>query len=330
MRHWFHRHRRLLQSAEVIHVSNTHTLEFLWRMAGRWLDRRRVFLTRHGMSFRFPVPERERQRARRSLKLASGFVHDGLFIEKWLNVHADLCPNQGLSPPADELQPVPEPSPNSAVFIGRLEPDSGLDLYLDAIGILQRSFNHPFQLEVYGDGSLMSSMRQRVERESIQVSFHGSKSDGQNYLTHGSFAFVSGRMTMQEAMARRRLVIAAYMHPLKRDYIVGEPFGGHVVAAGSGEEIARQVAYYLHHPEERANRISRAFEYARTLRWERTAHAYLEFWEQRLAQTRPQMGILQRLQLRVALELEAHRRSDYPLRTIPHFPGSSPQPAPTG
>ena len=93
---WMWRHLALFRAADVIHVSNTHMIEYFWRMMGPLIDQRKVFLTRHGMSYTHPLPEAERRRAHRSLGLAAGVVHDGEFIEKWLGVRADICPDQGI------------------------------------------------------------------------------------------------------------------------------------------------------------------------------------------------------------------------------------------
>jgi glycosyltransferase involved in cell wall biosynthesis len=251
-------------------------------MIGFLIDRRKAFLTRHGMSYKHPVPELEKRRATRSLRLASGIVHDGEFIQTWLGVKPDICPNQGLYPKADDLTQVPEPSPTSAAYIGRLEPDSGIGTYIDAVRILTREKNRTFELHVYGDGTLMTQLRDEVTRDGLAVQFHGRTPDAQKHITDSCFAFIDGRMAMQEAMARRRLVVAAYPDPLKRDYVTGEPFSPHLVAAPDGAQLADRVVHYIEHPAERAALVERAFQHARTLTWERTAQAYTALWEERL------------------------------------------------
>lgn len=281
-RYWFRRHRSLFDTVDVVHVSNTHMLENLWKMLGRRLDRRRTFLTRHGMSCVFPVPEAEKERARRSLDLVAGVVHDGEFIGKWLGVEPDICPNQGLSPEADELTPVPEPAPDSAVYIGRVEADSGIRIYMDAVRELTRRHRRVFRLDVYGDGSLMTGLREQVASEALPIQFHGRTANAQDRIVDGCFAFIDGRMAIQEAMARRRLVLAGYVDPLKRDYVCGEPFSPYLVAEGNGPALAERVIYYSDHPQERAALIDRAYQHARTLSWSRTAAAYLDLWHRRL------------------------------------------------
>jgi glycosyltransferase involved in cell wall biosynthesis len=309
-RWWLWRHIRLFRRADVVHVSNTHTLEYFWRMLGPLVDRRKVFLTRHGMSYVYPVPESERRRAVRSLRLAAGVVHDGAFIEEWLGVRPDLCPDQGLSPPADELELVPEPPPTSAIYIGRVEPDSGIRIYIDALRILTWRHGRTLMLHVYGDGSLAPELQREVERDSLPVHFHGRTENAQRHITDSCFAFIDGRMAMQEAMARRRLVFSSYVDPLKRDYVCGETFSPYLVAVANGEELAEKVAYYIDHPEARAAMVSRAYEHARTLTWQRTAEAYLGLWQERLVHPRPACSRWKMLKLVLALNRETRLPKD--------------------
>ena len=274
--------RRVFTGADVVHISNTHMFELYWRMIGKWLRLRNVFLTRHGMSCKCPVPQSEKRRAVRSQGRVAGVVHDGEFIEKWLGVRPDICPDQGLCPTANELDPVPEPPPTSAVYVGRLEPDTGITIYIDAVRLLTTRLGRPFKLDVYGDGSLRASLQAVVQREGLPVCFHGRTADAQDRITDSCFAFIDGRMAIQEAMARRRLVLAAYVNPLKRDYLCGESFSPHLIAVANADQLAGETAHFIDHPEQRAAIIERAFAHAQTLTWPRTAAAFLALWRDKL------------------------------------------------
>ena len=304
---WMLRNTGLFRGADVVHISNTHMLEYFWRMVGPLVDRRKVFLTRHGMSYLDPVPESEKRRARRSLTMAAGVVHDGAFIEKWLEVAPDLCPNQGLAPSADELDPVPEPPPTSAVYIGRIEKDSGIEIYIDAVRRLITEYSRSFKLDVYGDGTQYDDLREQVRAEGLPIHFHGRVGDAQRFITEACFAFIDGRMAMQEAMARRRMVFAAYTGGLKRDYVGTEPFSPHLVAIRDGAELAEQVDRFIADPSARAAIVDRAFAHARTLTWDRTADAYLSFWHERLASPRPASIRLAACRLALTLNWESRR-----------------------
>lgn len=282
LRSWVHLMglRRLFVEADVVHISDVQMVECYCRMLG-WTLRRPVFMTRHGLSYRCPVPASEKRRAARAARLVRGIIDDGHFIAKWLGVPSDVSLEQGLSPRADEIGPVAEPADDTAVFVGRLDWDSGINIYVDAVANLRREHSVRLSLDVYGGGELEASMRARVQRERLPVRFHGFVEGAQKHLANGCFAFVSGRMAIQEAMARRRLVLAAYVNPLKHDYVREEPFSPHVCLAGTSEELADHIVHFRRDPAARRRRVERAFNYARTLTWSRTARGYLDLWRRR-------------------------------------------------
>ncbi len=292
---WLWRRRALFMSADVIQVSNTHMLEYLWRMLGPCLDRRRIFLTRHGFGGIFPVPEQQKLRAQRSLHLAAGFVHDGEFIARWLGVSPDLVPTQGLSPQADDLPFVTEPPPTSAIYVGRLEPDTAIQLYVDGVRELVVTHHRAMTLHVYGEGSMLAGLRARAADEQLPILFHGTIPDAQHQIAKYCFAFVNGRMAIQEAMARRRAVIAAYGDPLRKDYVCGESFSPFLVAVGSGAELASQVIRLIDQPADRAKLTEGAFSYAQSLSWDVTAGAFERLWLVRGAQHRTPIKLLERV-----------------------------------
>jgi glycosyltransferase involved in cell wall biosynthesis len=307
LRAWWHllRLRGLFRWADVIHVSNTHVLEYFYRMVAWWLPHKRLFLTRHGMSYTFPVPEQEKARARRSRELVDGVIHDGCFIGRWLEVVPDAVPDQGLYPEAQDLPVAFEPPPKTATFVGRLDPDSGIEIYIDTIAVLRDRYNLPISLNVYGGGTLEADLRERVKRLELSVVFHGWQPDAQEHIADGCFAFVAGRMAMQEAMARRRLVVAAYVDPLKRDYVEGEPFSPYLVSGEDAETVAERVAHYATHEAERRALVERAYAHSRTLTWRRTAKEYERIWTQP-PRPRAPMAFMSRLRLAWQLRREAY------------------------
>lgn len=306
-RWWFVRHQHLFGDADVISVSNTHMLEYFTRMIGPVVSRRKLFLIRHGMACIYPVPESHLKRARRSSKGVAGVAHDGAFIEKWLGVSPDICPDQGLSPPADELELIQEPEPTSAVYVGRLEPDTGIGMYIDAVHQLVTKHNRPFHLDVYGDGSLRDSLSTHVEALDIPVTFHGRVPHAQERFSDACFAFVDGRMAIQEAMARRRLVCAGYTDPLKRDYVCGESYSPYLLAMDSAAGIAQVVEDMASHPLKRQMYIDRAYEYTRSLRWDNTANSFLRMWENKLAKAASWTGWLMKRGLKYGMAPDRSR-----------------------
>ena len=221
-----------------------------------------------------------------------------------------------------------EPPPDSATFVGRLVPDSGIETYIDAIALLESRYNSPIHLHVYGGGPLEASLRERVDREGLSVTFHGWRADAQQRITQTCFAFIAGRMAMQEAMARKRLVVAAYASPLKRDYVRGEPFSPYLVSGGDAESIAEQVAYYAAHADERRRLIAEGHAHARTLSWKRTAAAYLDLWSRPLSQAPAlcRLGLVKRIRLAWHHRGEA-RAAENRTRRLERLPATAAAPA---
>lgn len=306
LRCWFHlvRHRRLFKEADVVHISDVLMVEYFQAMIGWTMPRRSIFLTRHGLSYKCPVPVEEQRRAARAAAWVDGIMDDGEFIAKWLNVPSDTALEQGLCPLADAIDQVPEPPADSAVFVGRLEWDTGIQIYIDTIDVLRRKHGLHITLDVYGGGSMEEELRARVKRNDLPVTFHGFVEGAQRHLVDGCFAFVSGRLAIQEAMARHRLVVAAYVNDLKRDYVTGEPFSPYLLSAGSAEGVADHVAHYARDTRGRAHMVECAFEHARTLTWKRTAQGYLKMWCAKRESIVTSSGWLERAILAMRLRAE--------------------------
>jgi len=296
-----------------VHISDVAMLEYYYAMVGWLIGPRPIFLTRHGMSARYPAPASEWMRSLRAKTLADAIFDDGAFIHRRVGVTPDLTPNPGLRPEPNQIRQRPEPDgPSaeqpSAVFVGRLEPDTGIDIYLDALALLQQD-GIGVHLDVYGAGSLEAGLRSQSLRQHLPVVWHGRTEDAQRHLQDGCFAFVSGRMAIFEAMARRRLVIAAYVDPMKRDYILGEWFSRYIVSGHRAEQIAAKIVFYRTHQHERQARVERAYQAVQGMSWSRTAQQYLQVWREKIDNPNLATAKLNRYRmLRLAWQLRREAR----------------------
>lgn len=272
----------LFRQADVVHISDVEMFERYEVVLSRGVGARPIFLTRHGMGLRDPVSQEDRERHRRARKGVAGLLDDGTFIQRRYGQTPDCVPDPGLRPTADEMVQRPPPAQPSAAFIGRLEPDSGIDLYLDALACLRDCHGTDLPLTVYGDGSLKPRLIERAMRERLPVSWQPSAPDAQDRLFEGTLAFVSGRMAIFEAMARRRPVVAAYVDPLKRDYVCGEWFSRHILTGSSGADLANRVLPLMRDACLCEQAAREAFEPVRRLSWRTTARQYVAVWRQAL------------------------------------------------
>lgn len=280
--------RRIFRRADVVHVSDTEMLDYFWRMMGWQVIPNRLCMTVHGMSCVYPVPQDEITRARRARRLVDGMIHDGAFIGKWLGVAPDRIAAQGLQPVPAAIPEAPEPAADSAIYLGRLEPDTGVDLYLDALRVLRHEWKIDLPLHIYGDGSLRAQIAQQSQAQALRVIFHGCRPDAQEQISRHTLAFVSGRMAIHEALARRRAVIAAFTNPIRADYVRNEAFSPFIATGGSGAELAERARRLLANSAERRRVTERGWQHVRDHSWSQTARTYVDFWNScRPAQSRP-------------------------------------------
>jgi glycosyltransferase involved in cell wall biosynthesis len=193
-----------------------------------------------------------------------------------------------LRPAPKEIVQQAPPAAPSAIYVGRLERDTGVPLYLEAVRILRKRWNLSLPLHVYGDGALRAALADYATAHALSIAFHGAAADAQEQIGAHTLAFVSGRMTIHEALARRRPVIAAYVDPIRADYVRGESFSPFIATAGSGAEIAAHAARLIEDRSAWAEMTERGWQHVQALSWQRTAEAYVEFWSTRTrSATRP-------------------------------------------
>lgn len=275
------RHRRLLRQADVIHCHDAYP--FLCWYAPLRLPLRlpRAFVTFHGYEA-WPIP-REAIRWRRWVRRqCAGALCVGGFIHRWYGTPCEDVTYGGVDLP--ETAP-PDVTETRAVFVGRLERDTGVLDYLRLLATLRNAHGVEMPLDVCGDGSLMHEGRRCAEQEGLTVRWHGMVDDPSRVLLGARFALVGSYLGMWEAMACGALVIALYDNPLKRDYLEHFPpargadgFEPAVEVCGSPEAGAGQMAWLLAHPEVMQARLQAGRALAARQSWRRVADQYLALW----------------------------------------------------
>jgi glycosyltransferase involved in cell wall biosynthesis len=231
-----------------------------------------AFVTFHGYEG-FPIPLEARLLRRVVLWLTRGGVCAGAFIPKWYRFRCNHITHGGVDAP--EARPPPG---EGAVFVGRLESDTGFLDYLDLVRRLQEEHGLALPLGVCGDGSLREAGEAFAHDHGLPVQFHGRVPDVMPYLAGARFACVSGLLGMLEAMAAGAIVLALYDNPLKEDYLRLFPGIEHALVAGSPGDLAPQVAALAAAPEAQEQLASEAFAFARTQTWARVADLYVDLY----------------------------------------------------
>jgi len=266
--------RPLLAWADIAHAHDAYAL-LRWCLPLRWIaPRRPTFITFHGYEA-YPIPLQARMLRRVAERVTRGSICMGEFICKWYRTRCAAVSYGGVDLPAGAPDP---PADAGALFVGRLASDSGIVEVIETLCRLRQDHGFSLALTVCGGGPLRARLESEAQNAGLDLRFLGPVTDVIPHLLGARCAFVTGYLSILEAMAHRRLVFAIYDNPLKRDYLELFPGAGAMVIAGSPEELARQVAGHLRAPGRVSALLDQAQAFAREQTWRRVAEMYLRLW----------------------------------------------------
>ncbi len=231
-----------------------------------------TFVTFHGYEG-YPIPLEAKVLRRVVLWLTRGNICAGAFMSKWYRFKCDYVTHGGVEAPAE----CPAPG-EGAVFVGRLEADTGFLDYLEGLRILRDEHAISMRLDVCGDGSLRERGEEFAAEAGLDVTFHGRVSDVMSYVARARFAFVSGLLAMLEAMAVGTAVLAVYDNPLKEDYLRMFPGAEHAAVVGSARELATKLCELVQSAEQFERTVATAYEFASQQTWSKVADMYVALY----------------------------------------------------
>lgn len=258
------KNRSLIYNSDLIHCHDV----FIWYLPFRLIFYNKpVFTTFHGYES-YPIRKRAIIVRKISENLSWGNICIGDFIKKWYRTNPTYVSYGAVRIKGQESK---VKNQRSAIFIGRLDEQTGVLTYKDAVKIIKKNIAD-FKLTVIGDGKFKSKIKGRG------LSILGFKDDPILYLGSHRFAFVSRYLSILEAMAKKKLVFAVYDNPVKKDYLKMSPFAKFIVISNTSSNLAEKVLYFLDHPEEEKKLVNRAFTWVHNQTWEKMAVLYLKLW----------------------------------------------------
>ena len=272
---WIYKRRNLIKEADVI-VCHDFSTFIYWYLPFKFLYfSKPIFITFHGFEGIVPIPQKIVLIRKVTEFLTNGNICIGDYIPKWYGTKANFISYGG----ADEQINVNNTNSEGAVFIGRLENDTGIMVYINALKILKKKYGINLEVAICGNGSLQEMIKNTIKRNKLNVRLHGWIENPLNHLSEYKFAFVSGYLAILEAMVNKKLVFAVYENEIKKDYLTLMPNSkSMMIIAASSEELAKEIKYYLENPERAEEKIENAYYFAKEHTWGKVADTYLKLW----------------------------------------------------
>jgi glycosyltransferase involved in cell wall biosynthesis len=259
---WMLSHFNLLIKADIIHVHDV----FFWILPYRILiPFKKVYITFHGYEG-FPIKKGWILQRKIAEKLTNGNICVGDFMKKWYNTTPTSVIYGGVRL-NEKNEEVITPS---AVFFGRLDEQTGIRQYIEAYRKIKEKIPG-FVMTIVGEGELA-----RLIPKGVKVV--GFKKDIYPFILKNRIVFVSRYLSMLEALALGREVVATYDNPVKKDYILKSPFKKFIHVGRDSGEIADIVIRLLGKNTSSA-RLKNSSKWARTQTWENVLSTYFRLWK---------------------------------------------------
>lgn len=191
--------RKTILDSDIIHIHDI----FVWYLPFRFLyPSKKVVITFHGWEGKYPIPFTNILQKRIAAKLSDKTIAVGEYISKWYGIKVDKV----IYGAVERLNTKKyKKTPNTIVFVGRLEKDTGLIEFLRSL----KSKKYK-EIVFVGDGSL----KDRCLKYGIVTGFV----DPQIYLQKFEFCVPSGYLSYLEARNYDCKVVLFSGNSLKYDY----------------------------------------------------------------------------------------------------------------
>lgn len=264
---WLWVNSNLMKISNVVHCHDV----FFWYLPFRFLfPFKKIFTTFHGYES-YPLKLKDIIVHKISEKLSNGNICIGDFMKKWYGTKPTYTAYGGVEVPNPKLQIENKFKKDSALFIGRLDEQTGILTYVEAVEIIKKKIPN-FDFLIIGNGNLKA-------RVSGKIKILNPLSNASEYFQKYNFAFVSRYLSILEAMVAKRLVFAVYDNPLKEDYLRLAPFSKYIIICNSSSELIHKTTFYLENLKEKEKLIEKAYKWVKEHTWEEVTSMYLELWK---------------------------------------------------
>lgn len=271
------KHRGLIKDADVVHCHDV----FFWYLPFRFLFlSKRVYTTFHGYEGNNIPNKKAVFMHKLSEKLSYGNICVGDFLKKWYGTKPTF-----ITYGAVDLQTInkyktknknTKKLSNKIIFFGRLESETGIMKYVEALRILKKKGIN-LELDVYGEGSLKEAVIKYKKGNNLKINLKGFIMNIESVLNNYEYVFCSRYLSILEAMAFRKPIFAEYNNAIKKDYLQMAPFAKYISISKDGNEIAENLEGYL--SGNKITNTQKAYDWVKTETWDKMADTYLKLWK---------------------------------------------------
>ena len=252
---------KLIKEAEIIFIHDV----FIYYLPFKLIfPRKKVITIFHGWEKIYPVPLKNIFYKKIAQKLSYKTISIGKYINKYYQLENknNYLSYGAVDFPKKEIN-VFSKEKDSFLFIGRLEKDTGLSIFLELLNNLSTK-NINFSVKFCGDGP----MRQSCQKYGEVLGF----TDVKKYLEKSEVCFAGGYLAILEAMAYKNIVLSAYENDLKKDYLLQSPFAETIACSNNAKNLLENYLFIKRNNE----LLEKNYQLAKKYNFENLANLYIQ------------------------------------------------------
>lgn len=264
---WIKNYFKNVPVQSIIHIHDVGWWLIFQLLFGR---KNNFYITFHGWEGVYPVRWQAKLHRLIIAWLVKGSIHVGKFIQMYYWDKPTAIVYGGVTLPVQSVISEPNKDTFHLVFLGRLEKENDIELYLQVLTELATS---DIRVDVtwVGDGSY-----RRICQKWGKVT--GMVTDTKKYIQPANFVFASSYLSILESQAQGKIVCSMYSNKLKKDYVTTFPAAELLLVSDDPKKIASKIKELAADIDmfRRLSKKNAVFGQAQT--WNRVADTYEELW----------------------------------------------------
>ncbi len=270
------KYKGLIRGADVVHCHDV----FFWYLPFRFLfPSKKVYTTFHGYEGNNIPNKRAIFMHKIAEKLSKGNICVGDFLKKWYGTKPAF-----VTYGAVDLETINKYSTENKnkknlsskiIFFGRLENETGIMKYLEALKILKKK-GISLELDIYGEGSLKEAVIKYKKENNLKINLKGFIMNIESVLNNYEYVFCSRYLSILESMAFRKPIFAEYNNLIKKDYLQMTPFAKYISISKDAVDIAQDIEDCL--LGKKKLNVEDAYTFVKTETWDKMTDTYLKLW----------------------------------------------------
>ncbi len=270
------KYKQLFKKCDIIHCHDFIT--FYWYFPFILINSN-LYITFHGFE-KYPIPKIYIFLRKIAEIFTKGNICVGKFISKYYKTKPTFIIYGGINTKkSNDVNEITNKILNSALFIGRLEPDTGILEYIKAIKILKYKYDREITLEICGDGRLRKIIEDYSEKNKLTVNINGFIKTLDGFYKKSGVVLCSSYLCILESLYRKKFVISIYQNKLKKDYLGLSPFRKYVLVCKDSSQIALNIKHIIESRQFTNKMILDGYNYSLKQPWTKLSNIYKSLWK---------------------------------------------------